>query len=37
LLLLGSDAVQVVGGALDADRAELEAWKKDSITTDFPT
>ncbi|EHI99151.1 LOW QUALITY PROTEIN: hypothetical protein CDLVIII_2523 [Clostridium sp. DL-VIII] len=35
LLLLGSDAVQVVSDALDADRAELEAWKKDSITTDF--
>jgi NAD(P)-dependent dehydrogenase (short-subunit alcohol dehydrogenase family) len=35
LLLSGSDAVQVVSDALDADRAELEAWKKDSITTDF--
>lgn len=36
LLLLGSDAVQVVGTALDADRGEMEAWKKDSVTTDFP-
>lgn len=35
LLLLGSDAVRVVSGALDAVRAELEAWKKDSFTTDF--
>jgi NAD(P)-dependent dehydrogenase (short-subunit alcohol dehydrogenase family) len=37
LLLLGSDAVQVVSDALDADRAQVEAWKKDSIATDFPT
>lgn len=36
LLLLGSDAVQVVGAALDADRAQVEAWKEDSFTTDFP-
>ncbi|SHO45339.1 oxidoreductase [Anaerocolumna xylanovorans] len=36
LLLLGSDAVQVVSGALDADRAQVEAWKNESITTDFP-
>lgn len=36
LLLLGSDAVQVVSGALAATRDEVEAWKKDSITTDFP-
>lgn len=35
LLLLGSDAVRVVSGALDADRAQVEAWKRDSITTDF--
>jgi NAD(P)-dependent dehydrogenase (short-subunit alcohol dehydrogenase family) len=35
LLLLGSDAVQVVGAALDADRATLEAWKAASLTTDF--
>lgn len=37
LLLLGSDAIQVVGAALDADRAVLEAWKTTSLTTDFPT
>lgn len=36
LLLLGSDAVQVVSGALDADRAQVIAWKNDSIMTDFP-
>ncbi len=36
LLLLGSDAIQVVGAALDADRAMLEAWKATSLTTDFP-
>lgn len=36
LLLLGSDAIQVVGGALDADRATLEAWKATSLSTDFP-
>lgn len=35
LLLLGSDAVQVVNGALDADRAQVEAWKEDSRTTDY--
>lgn len=35
LLLLGSDAVRVVSGALDADRVQVEAWKRDSITTDF--
>jgi NADP-dependent 3-hydroxy acid dehydrogenase YdfG len=37
LLLLGSDAIQVVGASLDADRAALEAWKATSLTTDFPT
>lgn len=36
LLLLGSDAVQVVGDVLDEDRATLEAWKAASLTTDFP-
>jgi len=36
LLLLGSDAIQVVGAALDADRATLEAWKATSLSTDFP-
>jgi len=37
LLLLGSDAIQVVGAALNADRAALKAWEKTSLTTDFPT
>jgi NAD(P)-dependent dehydrogenase (short-subunit alcohol dehydrogenase family) len=37
LLLLGSDAIQVVGAALDADRAALKAWEATSLTTDFPT
>ena len=37
LLLLGSDAIQVVGAALDADRATLKAWEATSLTTDFPT
>ncbi|MHC1770939.1 MAG: oxidoreductase [Flexilinea sp.] len=37
LLLLGSDAVDVVIGALEADRAQVEKWKADSITTDFPS
>lgn len=36
LLLLGSDAIQVIGAVLDRDRAELEAWKATSLTTDFP-
>jgi NAD(P)-dependent dehydrogenase (short-subunit alcohol dehydrogenase family) len=36
LVLLGSDAVQVVAAALDQDRATLEAWKATSLTTDFP-
>ncbi len=35
-LLLGTDAIQVVGAALDAERADLEAWKETTITTDFP-
>ena len=35
LLLLGSAAVRVVSGALDADRAQVEAWKEDSMTTDY--
>lgn len=35
LLLLGSDAVQVVEGALDRDRAALAAWKSTSVGTDF--
>jgi len=37
LLLLGSDAIQVVGAALDADRATMKAWEATSLTTDFPT
>ena len=37
LLLLGSDAVRVVGAALDADRGALKAWETTSSTTDFPT
>lgn len=35
LLALGSDGVKVVIDALDADRAQIEAWKKESVTTDF--
>lgn len=37
LLLLGSDAVQVVNTALDEDRAQVAAWKENSVVTDFPT
>ncbi|MCG5446091.1 SDR family NAD(P)-dependent oxidoreductase [Micromonospora sp. NIE79] len=36
LLLLGSDAVKVIGEALDSQRAELEAWRELSVSTDFP-
>ncbi|GGO22380.1 oxidoreductase [Micromonospora parathelypteridis] len=36
LLLLGSDAVKVIGDALDSQRAELEAWQELSVSTDFP-
>jgi NAD(P)-dependent dehydrogenase (short-subunit alcohol dehydrogenase family) len=35
LLLLGSDAVTVITDALDGQRAELEAWRQLSVTTDF--
>jgi len=35
LLLLGSDAVQVVCSALDAERDQVKAWEKYSIATDF--
>lgn len=35
LLLLGSDALKVVGAALEKDRTELEAWKAISVSTDF--
>ena len=34
-LLLGSDAIRVVGAELDAERADLESWKDISVTTDF--
>ncbi|WP_284748283.1 oxidoreductase [Amycolatopsis sp. RTGN1] len=36
LLLLGSDAVTVIGRALDDERAELEAWRDLSAGTDYP-
>jgi hypothetical protein len=35
--LLGSDAIQVVGAALDADRGALKAWETTSLTTGFST
>lgn len=35
LLLLGSDAVQVVSDALAADQSQVELWKEDSRTTDY--
>ncbi|MCO1655686.1 oxidoreductase [Pseudonocardia humida] len=35
LLLLGSDAVDAAGGVLDAQRAELAAWRALSTSTDF--
>ena len=34
--LLGSDAVKIVGGELDAQRAELDRWRDASVATDFP-
>lgn len=37
LLVLGSDAVRVVSGALDADKAQVDAWEKESVETDFPS
>lgn len=36
-LLLGSDAVRIVGGELDSQRQEIEGWKEVSTSTDFPT
>jgi NAD(P)-dependent dehydrogenase (short-subunit alcohol dehydrogenase family) len=36
-LLLGSDAVKIVGGELDTQRREIDAWKDVSISTDFPS
>ncbi|WP_196603888.1 oxidoreductase [Pectinatus haikarae] len=35
LLILGSDAVKVVSDALSTDLAQVEAWKKNSIITDY--
>jgi NAD(P)-dependent dehydrogenase (short-subunit alcohol dehydrogenase family) len=35
LLLLGTDAVTAAGSVLDARRAELEAWRELSTSTDF--
>jgi NAD(P)-dependent dehydrogenase (short-subunit alcohol dehydrogenase family) len=35
LLLLGTDAVAAAGASLDAQRAELEAWREVSASTDF--
>jgi NAD(P)-dependent dehydrogenase (short-subunit alcohol dehydrogenase family) len=35
-LLLGSDAVKIVGGEIDTQRHEIDAWKGVSISTDFP-
>ncbi|XVV10171.1 oxidoreductase [Actinoplanes sp. CA-131856] len=35
LLLLGSDAVKIIGTALDDQRAEIDLWSKVSLTTDF--
>ena len=37
LLLLGGDAIQVVGAALDADRGALKARETTSSTADFST
>lgn len=35
LLLLGTDALRFIGDVLDAERAELEAWREVSAGTDF--
>jgi NAD(P)-dependent dehydrogenase (short-subunit alcohol dehydrogenase family) len=35
-LLLGSDAVKIVGEEVDAQRREIDAWKAVSARTDFP-
>ena len=35
-LLLGSDAVKIVGDELDAHRREIEEWKAVSVRTVFP-
>lgn len=36
-LLLGSDAVKIVGAEIDAQHKEIKDWKKMSIGTDFPS
>jgi NAD(P)-dependent dehydrogenase (short-subunit alcohol dehydrogenase family) len=36
-LLLGSDAVKIVGAEIDTQRQEIETWKEISISTDFST
>ncbi|MBY3217658.1 SDR family NAD(P)-dependent oxidoreductase [Rhizobium laguerreae] len=36
-LLLGSDAVKIVGNEVDGQRREIEAWKELSISSDFQT
>jgi NAD(P)-dependent dehydrogenase (short-subunit alcohol dehydrogenase family) len=35
-LLLGSDAVGIVGAEIDLQRKEIEAWGSVSVSTDFP-
>jgi NAD(P)-dependent dehydrogenase (short-subunit alcohol dehydrogenase family) len=35
-LLLGSDAIKIVGAEIDSQREEIQAWKETSISTDFP-
>ncbi|MER5913945.1 oxidoreductase [Streptomyces sp. NPDC001982] len=35
-LLLGSDALEIVGNELQAQTEELKAWKETSFSTDFP-
>ncbi|MER5805765.1 hypothetical protein [Streptomyces mirabilis] len=35
-LLLGSDAVEIVGDELRAQIEELKAWQETSVSTDFP-
>lgn len=34
-LLLGSDAVKIVGNEVDAQRREIDAWKELSVSSDF--
>jgi NAD(P)-dependent dehydrogenase (short-subunit alcohol dehydrogenase family) len=36
-LLLGSDAVRIVGAEVDDQRREIDAWKATSVATDFPS